>query len=210
MPPPSVEHVVLPVVVAEDELVDGLRPVDYLVYEGLAQGILVGAFGTVAYRPAYAAYLTLVYVVAAEEEVVPAVRLDDGRCPQGLFQPWDVLLFQYALVLLPVDEVLAGEGVQVQLLLVGCAEGGEYPIFVTKHYSFGVGIPALENGVATCFLLPCLRCRNQARKQESHDKESFHNCFVLIMMIFSSSRKCLLPAGNGSGRTNLSSGTQSV
>lgn len=67
MPPAAVVHVVAAVVVAEDELVDGLGPVDDAVDERLAQRIAERPGRGVGHGYADAAGFTLVDVVAGEE-----------------------------------------------------------------------------------------------------------------------------------------------
>ena len=81
MLPASVEHVILPVVIAEHELVNGLCAIDDVVNQWLAQGIHIGTLGLVGYGYADTAHLALVHVIGTEEEVEFVVRLNDGRSP---------------------------------------------------------------------------------------------------------------------------------
>ena len=162
MTPASVEHIELPVVIAEDELVDGLRSVDNLIDEGLAEGILVGAFWLVADGNANTAYFALVDIIASKEKIELVVGLDDGWCPQRPFQPGDVGLGDDVLVLRPVDEVFAGEGIEVELLVIGSAVGGKYPLFTVEDCALRVGIPPLEYGIATGLFLLSVGSANNA------------------------------------------------
>ena len=173
MAPTAVEHIVLSVVVAEDELVDGLCAVDDFVDERFAKSILVGAFGLVADGHADAAHLAFVHIVAAEEEVELVVSLDDGGSPERSAKPRDVGLCDDILVLRPVHEVFAREGVEVQLLVVGSAKRREDPVLSVEDSAFGVGIPTGEDGVAAGLFLLGISSRCDAAQGQDND-EVFH------------------------------------
>ena len=73
--PSAVVHVVLSVVVAEDELVYGLRAVYYLVDERLAECVFVRTFWLVRGCHADASHLAFMYVVGCKEQVVLVVGM---------------------------------------------------------------------------------------------------------------------------------------
>ena len=91
MPPAAVVHIVRPVVIQEDELVDGLRPVHDLVHERMPEGVLERAGGVVSHGDADAALPFLVHVVRPEKEVVLPVLPDHGRRPARKCCPWPAL-----------------------------------------------------------------------------------------------------------------------
>ena len=199
--PASVVHVVLPVV-AEDELVDGLRSVDDPVDERPSQRIPVGSFGPVGDGYADAARLVVVLdVVAAEEEVVLPVGMNRRGGPHRPSDPADLLRGDDPRVFRPADQVLRREGVEEGLFVVGRRPGGEDPVFVAEDHPFGVGIPPLEERVAAPFVRGGIRCPGsgcrsgllrrggglcgeQHEKDRSRSVESFHlfGCFVRFQL----------------------------
>jgi len=166
--PAAVKHIELSVVVAEDELVDGLCAIDNLINKRLAECILIRAFGLVADGNADAAHLAFVNIIAAEEEVELIVCLDDGRCPERTTEPRNVCLRNDILVLCPVDEVFAGESVEVQLLVVGRTKGRKDPVLAVKDSAFGVGIPTLEDGIAAGLFLLCVSGAEDTAQSEDN------------------------------------------
>ena len=111
VPPAAVVHVVAAVVVAEDELVDGLGPVDDAVDERLAQRIAERPGRGVGHGYADAAGFTLMDVVAGEEKVILAVGMNGRGRPHGAFHPLHLVVGDDPGVLLPVYEVFRREGV---------------------------------------------------------------------------------------------------
>ena len=158
MAPAAIEHIVLSVVVAEDELVDGLCAVDYLVDERFAESIFVWAFGTVAYGHADASNFAFMHIVPTKEKVELVVSLDDCGSPKRATEPRDVSLRDDVLVLRPVHEVFARESVEVQLLVVGSAKRREDPVLSVEDSTFGVGIPTGEDRVAAGLFLLGISC----------------------------------------------------
>lgn len=51
-------------------------------------------------------------------------------------------------VLLPMDEIGGGEGVEEDLVVIFCGIRGIDPVGMTEDSGFGVGVPAGEEGVA--------------------------------------------------------------
>lgn len=202
VPPSSVVHVVLPVVVAEDELVDGLCSVDDPVDERSSQCIPIGAFGPVGDGYADAARLVVALdIVAAEEEVILSVGMDRRGGPHRPPDPADLVRGDNPRVFRPADQVLRREGVEEGLFVVGRRPGGEDPVFVAEDHPFGVGIPPLEERVAAPFVRGGIRClgpgclpgllrRDGGLCGEQHEKgrsrsvESFHlfGCFVRFQL----------------------------
>ena len=111
MAPAAVVHVILPVVVAEDELIDGLRPVHDPVDQRFAQRIAERPGRGVGHGYADAAGFTLMDVVAGEEKVILAVGMNGRGRPHGAFHPLHLVVGDDPGVLLPVYEVFRREGV---------------------------------------------------------------------------------------------------
>ena len=176
------------VVVAENELVDGLRAVDDAVDQRFAQRVFVRAARTVSHGDADAAVFVVVLdVVAAEEEVIFALVFEYRRRPHGIFYPFHGVGGEDFRMFGPVHEVLRREGVHVGLdvvQLVDCRaflggvgrhflarcgievrKGGENPVFLAEDGAFGVGVPARKDGISrkafTCVFCAAARCRKQ-------------------------------------------------
>ena len=179
VPPAAVVHVVAAVVVAEDELVDGLGPVDDAVDERLAQRIAERPGRGVGHGYADAAGFTLVDVVAGEEKVILAVGMDGRGRPHGAFHPLHLVVGDDPGVLLPVYEVFRREGVHEGLLVVVSRVGRVDPVGVAEDHPFGVGVPAREDGVAAPGGCRGRILRRGAVCRKACEKESyvFHKLF---------------------------------
>ena len=144
----------------------------------------VGSLGTVAHRHADTADLAFVHVVGREEEVVAAVLADGGRRPHGPPRPRHVGLLQDAGVLRPVHQVVGGEAVEGELLVVGKAARGIDPAGSVVNDGFGIGIPSLENGVAAPFRRSGPGAGDAEyrtpRQREQAEKADVHNVSVGI------------------------------
>ena len=164
MAPAAVVHVILPVVVAEDELVDGLRPVHDPVDQRFAQRIAERPGRGVGHGDPDAAHLLLaVNVVAREEEVIAAVGMQDRRRPHGLLHPADGVRREDPGVLLPMHEVLRRKGVEERLFLVKRRIGGINPVFIAENHPFGIGVPSFEKRIAAFFARFRHRLRTDSR-----------------------------------------------
>lgn len=145
MPPAAVNHIVLPVLVLENELVNGLRAVVKLIEQGFAEVIGEGAVGLVGNRYADAAAFGVVLnIVGGEEEEILLAFLDDGRRPHGFMGPFDGGSVQKVWVFFPVNQVFGGKGIQKNLSFIYVRPGGVNPVAIVKNSPFGVGIPAGE------------------------------------------------------------------
>src|SRR3546814_8098496 len=92
MLPAAIIEIMLPVVVAEDELVDRLRAIVEGAHQRLADRVLERPLGPVADRDADAAGLVVrLDVVGTEEEIIFAVLLDRRRRPHRIGGPSDIL-----------------------------------------------------------------------------------------------------------------------
>src|SRR3546814_8934622 len=110
MLPAAIIEIMLPVVVAEDELVDRLRAIVEGAHQRLADRVLERPLGPVADRDADAAGLVVrLDVVGTEEEIIFAVLLDRRRRPHRIGGPSDILDVERVLMLRPVDEVRSEE-----------------------------------------------------------------------------------------------------
>jgi hypothetical protein len=149
MTPASIDHVPGAVLVMEDGLVDGLCAVVEFVDKGFAQIVLIRPLGMVGDGYADASGRRVVLnVVGGKEEIVFTVLFGDGGGPHGFFRPADGVSVDDAFVLLPMDKVGRGEGVEKDLVFIFCGVGGVDPIKVAEYGGFGVGIPAGEDRVA--------------------------------------------------------------
>jgi hypothetical protein len=164
--PTAVIHIPRTVLVAEHELVDGLRAVHDLVDERFAQIILERTRGIVGHGYTDAADLALVHVIRAEKEEILAVLLHDGGRPQSVTQPLYARVVDNALVLGPLHQILRRKTVEVELLAVRRRIGGIDPIGVAEHHALGIGVTPLENGVARSLLRRC----TQRRRGENRRK----------------------------------------
>src|SRR5262249_27126277 len=120
MLPTAVDKVILSIDIAENKLVDGLSAVSDDADERLAEQIVEGTGGLIGNSDADAAdfFFLIVNVVGAEEEIIFAVALCDGRSPHGSVCPGDAIGIQDPAVLGPVDEIGRRECVEKDLLVV--------------------------------------------------------------------------------------------
>ena len=209
MVPAAVIHVMRTVVVAENELVDGLCAVDDAVDQRFAQRILVRAARTVGHGDADAAVFVVVLdVVAAEEEVVFAFVFEYRRRPHGVLHPFHGVGGEDFRMFGPVHEVLRREGVHVGLdvvqlvdcraflggvgrhLLARCGievrKGRENPVLLAEDGAFGVGVPARKDGISrkafTCVFCAAARCRKQQGGNGGNQFQILcHQCIEFIV-----------------------------
>src|SRR6185312_14915178 len=106
VPPPAVRDVVRPILILEHIRIDRLGAVVKLTDQRLAKVIDERPVGVSRAGDTDAADLAIALnVVRTEEDVVPAVLLDDRRRPEGATSPCDVPDVEGVGVLLPGDEI---------------------------------------------------------------------------------------------------------
>lgn len=149
MTPSAVDHIPGTILVMEDGLVDGLGSVVKFVDEGMAQVIFIWTLGLVGDGNSDASDGGVVlYIVGSEEEIIFTILFGDGGGPHGASGPADGAGVEDMFVLLPVDEIGRGKGVEEHLLVVFGGIGRVYPVSVTEYGGFRVGVPPGEEGVA--------------------------------------------------------------
>ena len=119
MTPSAVVHVIGAIVILEHELVDGLSPVDDLIDQGMAQGILERSCRIVGSGDTYATLAFLVHVISSEVEVICTIFLYDRRSPECPAKPGNILLRKDSFMLRPMDQVLRREGIHEKLFIIG-------------------------------------------------------------------------------------------
>ena len=149
----SLKVVGLAIVVDEDVLVNGLSTVVEVSDEGRTDGINVGALGLICHSDADTADqtlrdLVLEDIVGTKVQVVLAIAGDGGGSPHGLVRPFHVVGGEDVGMLGPVDQVRRREGIHVSLLLIVVRVRREDPVLAVVVLIVGVGVPALDDGVA--------------------------------------------------------------
>ena len=157
MPPATVIHIIGAVVILEDKLVDGLRPIHNLVDQRFAQQILVGTLRTVAHRYTDATDLTLMHIIRTEKQVILTLLANHSRCPHGSFCPFHLRRVNDVGVLRPSDQILGRETIEMSLLLIHIAPRGIDPIGIVIDDALGIGIPTLKYRVTAQRHLLCGR-----------------------------------------------------
>ena len=90
MLPSAIDHIVLPVVILKNKLVDGLRAVLYFVYQRPAQKIFERPGGTIGNSNAYTADLLFIImnIIRAKKEIILPAHFGNSGRPHGLFGPF--------------------------------------------------------------------------------------------------------------------------
>src|ERR1043165_9446669 len=92
--------------------------------------------------------LIILDVVGAEEEIVPAVLLDDRWRPHRPTRPFHARGVDDAWMLIPGDQIGRREGVEKDLLVVPVRIRRIDPILSGENMDFGIGVPTRKNRIA--------------------------------------------------------------